>query len=382
MDTLSREELEILINKRNERCISIFMPTYRTGVEIQQNQIRLRNLLREAEEKLLVSGLRTTEVKSLLEPIQGLLGNILFWRRQSDGLAIFLSSDMFRFYCLPLDFGELVIITDRFHIKPLLPALRGDERFYILALSQNEVRLLEGTRHSVREIDLETIPKSLAKALQYDVPGKEVRFHPAISGSGGRSVMVSGHGASMEDVKDNILKYFRQIDRGLRDLLRDEQAPLVLAGVNYLFPIYREANTYPRLMEEGTGGNPKGMGAEQLHTQAWSIVEPCFQKAEAEAIAQYRQSLGTGLTSNDIIEIVQAACHGRIGLLFVAIGHRQWGVVDPNTYEVHLHEKMEPGDEDLFDFAAIKTFLNGATVFALPPERIPDGASVAAVFRY
>jgi len=69
-------------------------------------------------------------------------------------------------------------------------------------------------------------------------------------------------------------------------------------------------------------------------------------------------------------------------LLFVAIGHRQWGVVDPDTAEVRLDEKIEAGNEDILDFAAIQTFLNGATVFALSPERMPDGASLAAVFRY
>ncbi|MDO8785970.1 MAG: hypothetical protein Q7J12_07100, partial [Syntrophales bacterium] len=120
-------------------------------MEIQQNQIRLRNLLREAEEKLLAGGRRPAEVKTSLEPVQGILGNALFWRRQRDGLAIFLTPDIFRFYCLPIDFEELVVLADRFHIKPLLPILRGDERFYLLALSQNEVRLLEGSRHSVRE---------------------------------------------------------------------------------------------------------------------------------------------------------------------------------------------------------------------------------------
>jgi hypothetical protein len=354
-------------------------------VEIQQNQIRLRNLLREAEEKLLAGGLRPAEAKALLEPVQGILGNVLFRRRQRDGLAIFLSPDMFRFYCLPIDFKELVVIADRFHIKPLLPILRGDERFYLLALSQNEVRLLEGSRHSVRKIDLETLPKSLATALQYDVPERKIRFHPfhtGASGTGDRSTMLSGHGAAVEDFKHNILKYFRQIDRGLHDFLKDKQAPLVLAGVDYLFPIYGEANTYPRLMEGGIGGNPKGMDAEQLHTQAWKIVEPCFQKTEIDAIAQYRQSSGTGLTSSDIMEIIQAARHGRIGLLFIATGHRQWGVVDPDTNDVHLDENMAAGNEDITDFAAIQAFLNGAAVFTLPPEIMPDGASVAAVFRY
>lgn len=34
--------------------------------------------------------------------------------------------------------------------------------------------------------------------------------------------------------------------------------PLVLAGVEYLLPIYRRANTYPYLLDGGVTGNPEG----------------------------------------------------------------------------------------------------------------------------
>jgi hypothetical protein len=47
----------------------------------------------------------------------------------------------------------LVIVSERFHVKPLLPLLSGDGRFYVLALSQNEIRLLQGTRYSVEQVD-------------------------------------------------------------------------------------------------------------------------------------------------------------------------------------------------------------------------------------
>ena len=155
------------MGKHQGLCISIFMPTFRTGAESQQNQIRFRNLLRTAEEKLLAGGLRPQEIKRLLEPAQALPGNVLFWRRQSDGLALFLSADLFRSFCLPESFDELDRrYADNFHIKPLLPLLSGDRRFYILALSQKEIRLLEGTGQNVQEIELESVPKSLAEALQ------------------------------------------------------------------------------------------------------------------------------------------------------------------------------------------------------------------------
>ena len=117
---------------------------------------------------------------------------------------------------------------------------------------------MEGTGRNVQEIELESVPKSLDEALQYDELEKQVRFRTGSVSGGTGMAMVSGHGGVADDTKDNLLKYFRLIDRGLHDLLRDERAPLVLAGVEYLFPIYREANTYPHLIEEGIPGNPKG----------------------------------------------------------------------------------------------------------------------------
>jgi hypothetical protein len=382
MKSLSKDELKTLMSKQKGPCISLFMPAYRAGAEIQQNQIRFRNLLREAEEKLIANGHRAPEAKALLEPAQGLSGNIPFWRQQSGGLAIFISSDVFRHYGLPINFEELIVVADRFHVKPLLPALSGDGHYYILTLSQKGSRIFEGTKQNIREIELGTIPKSLAEALQYDELEKQIRFHRGAPMGGERGSMMSGGGAELYDVKEDISKYFRQIDRGLHDLLRDERVPLVLAGVDYLFPIYREVNTYPYLMEEGIPGNPKGISTEQLHKLALEIVRPYFQKAENDAIAQYRQSSGTGLTSSDIKEIIRAACDGRVGLLFIATGHKQWGIFDPESKDVQLHQKMEPGSEDLLDSSAIRTLLNGGTVFSLPQEKMPDDKPIATVFRY
>jgi hypothetical protein len=382
MKSLSNYELKTLMNKQKAPCISMFMPTHRTGAEIQQNQIRLRNLLREAEEKLLDGGLRTAEAKALLEPVSGLLGNVIFWRQQSDGLAVFLSADVFSYYCLPIDFDELIVVADRFHVRPLLPVLGSDGRFYILTLSQNEIRLYESTKQSIREIELETIPKNIADALHYDELEKQVRFHRGTSRGGERGSMLSGGGANLDDMKENILKYFRQINRGLHSILKDERVPLVLAGVDYLFPIYREANTYPSLIDEGIAGNPKGISTELLHKQALQIIKPYFQKAEDDALAQYRQSSGTGLTSNDIKEIVPAAYHGRVGLLFISTGQQPWGVFDPESNEVQLHRTMKSDSEGLLDFSVIQTFLNGGSVFSIAREKMPDDTSVAAVFRY
>ena len=84
-----------------------------------------------------------------------------------------------------------------------------------------------------------------------------------------------GHGVGeLPDKKDRILRYFQKVDAGLNDILADQQAPLVLAGVDYLLPIYQQANSYPHLLTDGITGDPEDVSDEDLHRQALDIVLP------------------------------------------------------------------------------------------------------------
>jgi hypothetical protein len=357
------------------------MPTQRTGPEIQQNTIRLKNLLSNAEEQIIAQGVRAPEAKKFLEPVQKLLHDSFFWQHQSDGLALFLSAENFHFFRLPLDFNELVVVTDRFHVKPLLPLFNGDGRFYILVLSQNAVRLLQGTRHIMREIDLQGMPKSLAEALKFDDPQKQLQFHTQTSG-GERAAVFHGHGVGTDDTKDNILRYCQQIDRGLRKILKDEQSPLVFAGVDYLFSIYKEANTYSPMIDNNIEGNPEGLSEDELHKRAWSIVKPYFEKEQEKAIALYKSLIGTGRASYDLKEIISASYHGRVDILFFAVGVQQWGKFDSIKNLLEFHDQKQPEDEDLLDFAAVFTLIHGGKVYGMDSDKMPDKTQLAAVFRY
>jgi hypothetical protein len=384
MDLLNREKLRALIDERGGRCVSLYMPTHRAGPETQQDPIRFKNLLRQAEERLKKQGLRSADVQATLGPAQRLLDDASFWQHQSDGLAVFVSRDTFRCYRLPFAFSELVVVTDRFHIKLLLPLLSGDGQFYVLALSKKQVRLLQGTRHSVGELNLENVPTSLAEALGDEEREKQLQFHTVARGAA--AIFHGSGGASDESThKKDLLRYFKQVDKGLQDLLRGQTAPLVLAGVEYLLSIYREANTYSQLMEGWIVGNPDGLTAQELHGQAWAIVQPYFARAQEQAVAQYRELAGTGRTSIDLERILPAAHHGRVDSLFVALGVQKWGKFDAATGGVELHTERQPGDQDLLDLAAMQTFASAGNVYAVYPEQVPGGerySPVAAVFRY
>lgn len=384
MDLLSRADVRELTEASGGPCVSLFLPTHRMGTETQQDPIRFKNLLRQAQDRLTGNGLRAAEAREILEPANRLLEDKSFWQHQGDGLAVFASAEMFRHYRLPLAFSELVVVSDRLHIKPLLALLSGDGRFYILALSQNRVRLLEGTRHSVGELNLASAPKSLADALGTEERERQLQFHTP----GGRaSAIFHGHGGSNDESvhKKDLLRYFKQIDKGLQDLICVERAPLVLAGVDYLLPIYREANTCAELVDEGIVGNPDGLSASELHERAWAILEPRFAEAQRRATAQYRELAGTGRTSRDLRSIVPAAHHGRVDSLFVAVGVQQWGRFEAGAESVLLHGDREPGDLDLLDLAAVETLTHAGNVYAVSPDQVPDSderGPVAAVFRY
>jgi hypothetical protein len=383
MDMITLTELNALSGRQPDWCVSLYMPTHRHGRDTEQDPIRLKNLLRQAEEQLESKGLRSPDAQQMLEPAQRLLQDFGFWRRQSDGLALFISSEGSSIYRLPLPFTELVVISDRFHLKPLLPFFANDGHFYILALSQNEVRLLEGTRHTVDEIDVENLPTSIAAALQYERFEQELQFHSssAASGGGKRPAMFHGHDVSDED-KGRILRWFHKLDNELSTLFAEKRSPLVLAGVDYLLPLYQEANAYPHLLPKGIEGNPEKLKPEELHERAWLLVEPIFAQARKEAAARYAQLASDGQATTDIQEAVLAAHHGRVDELFVAVDIQVWGVFDAEANTVSVHEEAEPGDEDLLDLAAVASIANSGVVYAVPREHVPEQAPLAALLRY
>jgi hypothetical protein len=384
MHPLTRDDLKTLMSPHAGLHVSMYMPTYRAGVETQQNPIRFKNLLREAEKRLLASAQPPDDVQALLEPLQPLTEDYAFWQHQSDGLAVLRRADTLRLYRLPMTFEELIVVGDQFHLKPLMPYFTGDGRFYVLAISQNDVRMVQCTRYHMSEMELPNVPKSLAEALRFDDPEQQLQFHTGTQPRQGdqRAAIYHGQGGAKESSKDDLLAYFRQIDQGLHELLRDEQAPLVLAGVDYLHPIYQQANTYRYLTEEGITGNVEHLSMEDLQSMAWPLVEPIFLQAQADARATYERCAAMHQASADIATIVPAAHFGRVDTLFVTVGRQQWGTFDLERQQLQLTEEDHGAATDLLNLAAVQTFLHGGTVYAVEADLMPTKSDVAAVLRY
>jgi len=385
MDILNPEALKSLIEQQRKWCVSLYMPTYRAGQEQQQNPIRLKNLLAQAEANLLANGLRRPEVQKLMQPAEELLWNREFWQHQGDGLAIFLTNDFHKVYRLPIEFEESLNTGNSFHIKPLLPGLGRGIKFYILAISLNNIRLFEGNADTVSEMEL-NFPTSMEETLAMDDPERSLNMHSSSSSSSeGRAGAGTFHGHGDDvDEKKNILRFFQAVNQGLNQVLDDKNIPMVLAGVDYLLPIFREASSYQNLLEDGILGNPDRENLKELHEKAWQIVRPLFKESQKKAFEKFEQLRGqkSNLATSDLKAAVRAAVFGQVETIFVPIEMQKWGRYDAENNKVILQEGPNTQNEDLFDFAATQTFLNSGQVFAVPPEQMPGDGEIAAILRY
>jgi len=385
MENLTLDQIKGLAQQTQSPGISIFLPTHRAGQDTQQDPIRFKNLLREAELSLLDKGIGPREVSALLQPAQALLEEAFFWQHQRDGLAVFIAPDDFHYYHLPFQVEELLVIAQSYYVKPILPLFTNNGHYYILAISQDAVRLFEGTRYSVGQIDLpDDTPESLDEALKFDDPEKQLQSHTVTSQGGIRSGMFHGQGPGEEEQKERIERYLNLVDAALKTIFRDEQAPLVLAGVDYLLPIYHKVSEYGNIMKEGITGSPEHLRPEELQEQAWPIVEPYFRQEMEQAVEQYQQLAVTAKATDNIEEIVAAAFYGRVDKLLLAGDAQVWGIFNPDTGKV-VHFQAGQSQEDdlaLLDFAAMQTLQKDGNVYALSQEEMPTDSPIAAVLRY
>ena len=396
MSLLPRKDIEPLLRTSGGPCVSIFLPTFRAGGERQQNPIRLKNVVRSVAERLEEDwGMRSPDADKLLDPLKQLIDDNSFWLHQSDGLVLFRSADTFKSFQLPVQLNELAVVEKRFHLKPLLPLLSGDGdgHFYILSLSRKNIRLLSASRFRVDEIDLEAqgVPTSFEEALgkleliQMQAGTSSKTPHRFSMGPRGGPIF-SAHATGEENLEADLRNYFERFDDALARIDIDRKAPVVLAGVEYLLPIYRDAaTTFQNICDDALRGNMEVERAEDLHAAAWEIVEPHFLQERHKAAERFGNLTGSGRSSTDLNEILPAAHDGRVESLFVARGVRVWGNWDGQGRKIHFqlgHDGPRNGNEDLLDLAAVQTYLNGGKVFVVDQQEVPEGKSLAAVFRY
>ena len=384
MELLTKELIQELLSVDQAPCLSLYMPTYRTHPENLKNPIRFKNLVSEMEQSLLQK-YSANEVQEYLEPLEALVNDNDIWNYTKEGLAVFSAKGMFKVVELHKSVEELAMVADSFHTKPLRQYLQSLDHFHVLGLTLHDIRLFEGNRHSLREIELtDETPKTITEALGDELTDKHTTV-ASYGGSGGESTsMHHGHGGYKEESEKDAERFFRVVAKTIYEHYSKPSGwPLILAALTEHHNLFQKVSKNPLLLPNGVTINPSSVSSDQLAKMAWEIMEPEYNQKLESLVERFEQARANGKGSDDYKEVAVAAVGGRVDTLLVEadriIAVKVTNLETGNTQKKDL---SNPKVDDLLDDLGELVLKMGGQLMVLPTEKMPSETGMAAIFRY
>jgi hypothetical protein len=382
MESVATDSLSELLEARDAPCLSLYQPTSRHHPENQQDPIRFRNLVRTMERSLRES-YPAEDVEPLLEPFRALTDDRDFWNTTHDGLAAFGAAGFFRVYRLQRPVDEFAVVADSFHIKPLMRVLQSADRYQILGLGIQKVRLFEGNRDALAEVDLAPgVPRTITEALGEELTEPHQTVASYKTGTGGVRSR-HGHGAKKDEMDADVERFFRAVDRAvLEHHSRPAQRPLLLAALPEHHPLFHRVSSNPFLMQEGLEIDPDALELDALRDYAWQVVEPRYLARLADLVEAFGTAMSNDLGAEDPAQVARAAVAGRIATLLIDADRQIPGRIDAASGAVEADELPSAGVDDILDDLSEIVLRAGGDLVVLPSERMPTSTGVAAIYRY
>lgn len=384
---LDHETMSQLLAKREAPCLSLYQPTHRSFPERQQDPIRFKHLVRQLEDSLKQQG-REGQAKTLLKPFHDLINDTDFWNSNRDGLAVFGAADYFEVFRLQRSVPELAVANDRMHLKPLLRIAQSADRYQILAITLDSVRLFEGNRDGIDEVTLgDGVPKTVEEALGRELTEKGQTGFPQgysrASERGDPMQVESGGAGRQAEIDRDRDRFFREVDRAiLEHHSRKSRLPLILAALTEHQFHFRKLTHNEFLVPEGIENDPSLLSPEELRQKSWMVMQPRYIKRLDGFINQYGESHGQGLATDQLEQIGQATLEGRVATLLVEAERQIPGVADKQLGKAIAVEDDSATTPDLLDELTIWTLEQGGEVISVPTERMPTASGAAAIYRY
>jgi hypothetical protein len=363
-------------------CLSLYQPTHRSHPDNQQDPIRFRNLVRTLEDSLRRI-YPEEKIRALIEPFRNLAADRGFWNHTLDGLAVLAAPGLFLAYRLQRPVPELAVAADSFHTKPLLRILQSADRYQVLGLNRKEIKLFEGNRDALDEIELaDEVPRTITEALGEELTEPHLTASTAGFGPAGPAIH-HGQGARKDEVDVDTERFFRVVDRAvLEHHSRPSGLPLLLAALPEHHHLFRRVSHNPFLLEDGIDVHPDSVSADELRVRAWRAIEPYYLARLTELVEAFGAAKAKGLGGDDPARVAEAAVAGRVMSLLIDADCEIPGRIDSATGRVEFEDLAHPEIDDLLDDLAEWVMRTGGQVVVVPSERMPTDTGIAAIYRY
>ncbi|UWX57508.1 hypothetical protein NY406_09920 [Chlorobaculum sp. MV4-Y] len=276
---------------------------------------------------------------------------------------------------------EQAHVTDAFYIRPLIRIFQIAERFQVLALTRSEVKLYEGSRDRLDEIDLAPeVPKTMTEALGTETTPP----HMTVASYGGTGVaMRHGHSSRKDEEELDDERFFRAVDQGIAEYhSKPSGLPLILAALPEHQSLFRSVSHNPNLLEDGITADPRMLEKDSLRDMAWKVQEPRWEQKIDNLIARFQEVLPKSLASDNPFYITEAALAGNVSVLLLDQERISPGGIDARAGDISFSKGALGNEHDVFEDLAIAVLGKGGEVLVLPSERMPAESGVSAIFRH
>lgn len=362
IDLPAASDVEALLAAVGRPCVSIYLPTRPDARDTETERIAWKNAVDEARHRLAERGVDKRAVAAMAEVLGEVEGDEAFWHHQANSLAVFVDEEGLRAFRLPNRLEATVEVSDRFLVKPLLRALTFPHAFFVLALAEGSVRLLEvGPDFGPYEVDVPDLPSdAAAHAGRASLSAGDLKGRDQSSGQ-----------------KTAQRRYARAVDRAIRPVLRAHGLPLILAATDPIASIYRGVNTYDGLADEGLDLSPERTADGDLVAAARPLLDRIYAAQVAELHERFDERTGQRRTATEPSAVGRAASLGAVATLFVDIDDDLRGFVA-------IDGRVSVADDGhrVADDVARRVLASGGDVVAVRRPEVPGGGPMAAILRF
>jgi hypothetical protein len=357
---ITRQDLKELQGLDKVPALSLLLPTHRTSPDNKQDPIRVKNLVKEATDRL-SEEFSNRELEPLLKNLDELVEDIDY-DYALDGLALFVAHDFAKKFYLPFTVPKRVIIDQSFATRDLVYGLHRAQRYWVILLSQNASRLLAGVGETLEEVNNTDFP------LQMEGPGATTAPPGEVDSA---------------YVDDRHRRFFQSVDRAFTAYAADDTLPIIVGGVVRQISFFQEVSQYTSQIAGTITGNFDSATEAELMPQVWPIVQEVRAQQRADALATLDTAMGEKKVASALEEIWQLAHEGRGQLLLVENGYRISATVDAKGGIQVVDEK---GGTDVMDDAVdeiIEAVLaKGGEVMLMADGALADYNRIALTLRY
>lgn len=332
MHAISTDALRELGTLASPPCLSLYQPTHRKHPDKLQDRLTFKRSI-DVLYAALIQRLKAHEAQNLLLPFHRLADDADFWSSTLDGLAVFASPMGFRAFSLPHKMPAYTQIDDVFYTTPMRRLLQSVDRYQVLCISRDHVRLFEGNRDALEELTL---------APEATLTSGSTRRCDGTAWDGERS--------------------FRALDLALmKHHSKPSGLPLILAALPEHQQRFRQVSQNICLLPVGLDVHPGAMNIRALSIMAWHVVEPQHNARQQVWIDAFVVAKAQGRGCDDVRTTAAAAARGRVGLL----------LIDPTIQ----------ADGDLLDNLAELVESTGGVVRVISTAHMPTFTGLAAAMR-